>query len=488
MTATQDFVEETTIIFWFRRDLRLHDNRGLYAAREHADHLYPVYLVDPSHNQWRHRCGDRLQWKLDAVASLRENIRDCGGELLVRTGFPEEVLPDLVDQLSADMVYWNRSYEPYERKRDQRTNDALAHKGIQVLTYKDQVLFEQREILTEQETAYQTFGYYKRKWKDRFKNLVVDPVFTFSSPEEIESGTIPAVEELDLERSLSDLQWEPSEAASRRRMNTFLDQHLAQYHEARDHPAKQATSGLSPYLRFGLLSPRELFWRVREWKQEEGSVEGPETFIEELIWRDFYHQVLYNYPHSATSNFKTGYETVPWETHPDWFIAWKEGKTGFPIVDAGMRQLNQTGWMHNRLRMIVAMFLTKQCMIHWKKGEKYFMNRLLDGDTAANNGGWQWCASTGTDAAPYFRVFNPVTQSQKYDPEGEFIRRFCPELADLPDKNIHAPFQADAEIMEEAGVELGKDYPKPILDHRARREHAIEAFRSATQNGSSSSQ
>jgi deoxyribodipyrimidine photo-lyase len=470
-----------THLFWFRRDLRTADNRGLRRARDSAGTLYTLFIVDPTHDEWRHACGDRLQFKLDAVTSLRETIRSGGGELLVRTGHAREVLPELARELSADVVSWNRAYEPYELDRDGAARYALEETGVQVETTKDQVLFEEDEILTNDGDPYQVYTYYARKWKERTKDEVVSDVTAFDEPGGTEPGVIPSAEDLGLTCHLEELDWLPTRDAARTRMDDFLDGPISTYEPDRDLPAKNRTSKLSPYLRFGLLSARELYWNANDWRRNRRETDGADTFIEELIWRDFYHQVLYNNPHVVSNNFDRSYNGVPWETHPEWLDAWKKGQTGIPIVDAGMRQLNQTGWMHNRVRMIVAMFLTKQCMIHWKEGETYFMNRLLDGDTAANNGGWQWSASTGTDAAPYFRVFNPISQSEKYDPDGAYIRRYCPELSELPDDAIHAPFDADASVRSKAGITLGQTYPEPILDHKERREHAIEQFRSARQ-------
>ncbi len=465
----------SNVLFWFRRDLRVEDNVGFYHAAKSGT-VIPVYLVDPTHDHWPHRCGDRLHFKLQCVASLREDIRSRVGELYVRIGHPSELLPELADRLNAGAVFWNRCYEPYEIERDEMARASLQRTGVDVHTYKDQVMFEEREILTEEGSPYQVYTYYAKKWKEREKPKSVSDVSNPGAVAEVDSGDIPDVAELGLERRLSSLNWEPDRSSAIDRFDAFLTNSIQRYHEDRDYPAREGTSGMSPYLRFGLVSVRELYELCFEHRTDPENP-GIDTYIEELIWRDFYHQILFHFPNVVHQNFRSKYDDLAWEDHPDWFDAWKCGRTGFPIVDAAMRQLNTTGWMHNRLRMIVAQFLTKHCLIHWKKGERYFMNRLIDGDTAANNGGWQWSASTGTDAAPYFRMFNPIAQSEEYDPDGAFIQSYCPELADLPDDLIHAPFDADSDRLAESGVKLGESYPEPLFDHRVRRNHAIEVFK-----------
>jgi deoxyribodipyrimidine photo-lyase len=470
-----------TALFWFRRDLRTEDNVGLYEASEWADRLLTVFLVDPTHADWSHHCGDRLQFKLQCLDSLRTTIRSNGGDVIVRHQRPTAVIPDLCDTESVDRVVWNRAYEPYERERDNDVRKTL-EPDVQVETFKDQVIFEQDEILTNAGDPYKVFTHYAKKWKTRSKPEVRPAVNDFSAPETVDPGTIPSLTQIGLDSHLDTHAWKPNRHAALDRWNTFLNQDIATYETDRNHPSRSGTSRLSPYLRFGLVSPRELLSDCRNQAKQstQDGVSSIDTFVEELIWRDFYQQILYNFPSVVDNNFKTKYDNIPWNTNREWLEAWKEGQTGYPIVDAAMRQLNQTGWMHNRLRMIVASFLTKDCLIHWQYGEKYFMNRLLDGDTGSNNGGWQWAASTGTDAAPYFRIFNPVTQSKKYDPSGKFIRRYCPELSALDDESIHAPFEVDSSRLNEANIRLGDDYPEPILDHSRRRDIALDAFKSVT--------
>ncbi len=474
-----------TILFWFRRDLRTSDNIGLSRAREDSDKLLTIFVADPTHSEWPHRNGDRLQFKLDAVDHLRGTVREAGGELLIRRNSPEEVIPRVAERESVNAVYWNRTYEPYELNRDDDVRTQLSQAGIKTETFKDQVLFEKEEILTNQSTPYKVFTYYADKWKSRTLPDSAEAVESFESPETVEAGELPDAQTMGLNRNLDEHEWNPTPEAANERWNDFLDNRIQSYENDREYPAREGSSKLSPQLRFGLISPRRIVKDCRTRLQHCSGDERSslETFEEEIIWRDFYQQVLYNFPRVVDHNFKEKYNSVEWESHPEWFEAWTTGQTGFPIVDAAMRQLNKTGWMHNRLRMVVASFLTKDCMTHWKKGEKYFMNRLLDGDTASNNGGWQWAASTGNDAAPYFRIFNPYSQSKEYDPNGAFIRRYCPELEDLDDKKIHAPHRCDRTTLNEAGVELGRDYPEPILDHSSRRETALQKFKKAQEEG-----
>ncbi len=467
------------ILFWFRRDLRLKDNQGLLAARDKAEQLYTCGIIDRSHKEWKFRCGDRLQFKLQCLDALQDRVRDCGGELYLRVGKPAQKIVSLVRKLKADAVFWNRAYEPYERKRDEAAREQLEQTGIEVQTFKDQVMCERRELLTGKGTPYRVFTPYSKKWRLQELPEPVEAVKRIEEEETVEAGSLPAVEELGLETRLDAINWEPSSEAARQLADNFFQKQVINYEDDRDFPAHSGTSRLSPCLRFGLLSVRELYWDCQEKMDQTVQFEGVKTFVDELIWRDFYHQIIYNYPHVVEENFKEKYDGVKWEENEEWLARWKAGRTGYPIVDAGMRQLNQTGWMHNRLRMIVAMFLTKDCLLHWKHGEQYFMNRLLDGDTAANNGGWQWSASTGADGAPYFRIFNPVTQGRRYDPEAEFIRQYCPELAELPDEAVHAPFEAEPDELAAAGIELGEDYPEPMVDHSVRRAIALNRFKTA---------
>ena len=463
-------------LFWFRRDLRLEDNVGLKMTRDQADELFVCYIVDNSHRDWKWSCGDRFEFKMDCLGSLRADVEAAGGRLIVRTGRPVEELLKLARELEVETVVWNRAYEPYERKRDRQAEEELKEVGIGVQTWKDQVIFEKEEILTSSSTAYKVFTPYSRSWKVKQKPAAVAAVENIERVEVAGLEQLPTAADMELTTYVSESSWSASASAAQQRWSEFCDNRLANYHNSRDYPSEEGTSKISPHLRFGTISIRKLYYDCKQQFDESRNTDGVETFVDELIWRDFYQQIIYNYPHVIETSFKEKYRQIKWEENENWFKRWSEGRTGYPIVDAGMRQLNETGWMHNRLRMIVAMFLTKDLLIDWRKGEKYFMNRLIDGDVASNNGGWQWSASTGADGAPYFRIFNPVSQGERYDPEGEFVRHWCPELAELSADEIQAPFQLDRARLEEAGIELGKDYPEPLVDHAVRREIALERF------------
>ncbi len=465
------------IMFWFRRDLRTTDNYGLWSASRAAEALYPAVIVDQSHADWKFRSGDRFKFKMDAVRSLRNKLRDQGGELFVRCGSPVEEVVKLARQLEVDEVHWNRCYEPYERSRDAAAWEALCEAGIGVKSWKDQLFFERDEILTTTGTAYRIFTPYYRKWQMAEKAEPVETVTDFALNSEVESGTIPEPEELGMEQKITENSWSASEQSANERWEDFFHERLEDYLKIRDFPAEGGNSKLSPYLRFGLISVRKLYWDCRNRYEQLQMPDSVEKFVAQLAWRDFYHQIIFNFPHVSEQSFIKKYDDIEWENRPEWVERWKAGQTGFPIVDAAMRQLDQTGWMHNRLRMITAMFLTKDLLTDWRVGERYFMNRLLDGDIAANNGGWQWSASTGADGAPYFRIFNPVRQGERFDPDGEFVRHYCPELSGLSADEIQAPFEVSESRLKEAGIKLGKDYPTPIVEHSRRREIAINRFK-----------
>lgn len=466
-------------LFWFRRDLRIEDNVGLFEARQSADELYTVFIVDPDPQQSERQCGDRVQFQLEAVQSLREEIREHGGELIIRKWDHCEVLEELIMTLEIDAVYWNRSYNPREQERDQRVKQKVLSLDVEVETFKDQLLFEGPEIVS-QETGqpFRRYTPYAEHWRERTKPSTVGTVNRFEAPSEVNPGEIPDLADLGLERHLDFFAWEPTQQAAHKTLDSFLSNKLSEYDRNSEYPARQSTSRLSPYLRFGLISIRTIYHGCREREPELERPEGARVYRNELIWRDFFYHVLHHFPEVVERNIRGEFDDFPWEDRPGWLEAWKQGQTGFPIVDAGMRQLHELGWMHKRLRMIVSSFLTKHCLIHWKEGERFFMNRMLDGDTACNSGGWQWSASTGIDEGEQVRMLNPISQSRKYDPEGEFIRRYCPELEELPDNVIHAPFEAEPEQLERSGVILGETYPEPLFHPSERQEHSMRVFES----------
>ena len=477
----------TSALVWFRRDLRNFDHAALHHALLFADRVYCAFVFDTAIlDALPSRCDRRVEFILASVHELHQGLdemaRAAGGPgsgLIVRHGVAEDLIPELARELGVAKVFVNRDYEPAAIARDRRVAARLAADGIACAEFKDQVIFERDEVLTQAGQPFSVFTPYRNAWLKKLDagHLEAFPV----QPHAQRLAPLPAAETLP---DLAALGFEPSNLAALRMpvgmsggRQLFADfcARIDRYKEARDFPALKGVSYLSTHLRFGTVSIRELAAFAHHCASNHGSV-GAETWLSELIWRDFYHMILWHHPRVLDAAFRPEYDRVRWEQDPALFAAWCEARTGYPVVDAAMRQLNQTGYMHNRLRMIVASFLTKDLGIDWRLGERYFAAQLNDYDLAANNGGWQWAASTGCDAQPYFRIFNPVTQSEKFDPAGRFIRRYLPELANVPDKFIHAPWKMGGIDQTAARVRIGVDYPAPIVDHAQARERTLARF------------
>ena len=473
MFSTQDQSNMTLSksLVWFRRDLRLSDNAALLEAGNHADVLYGVFVFDSTILAQLPRDDARLGFIHHAVGELKQALQARGGDLLVLHGDPAVLIPAQALALGCQRVYANRDYEPYARSRDAQVANSLITAGSELVLCKDQVIFECDELLTGQHKPYTVFTPYMRAWRKRFHNGLALPYpdtgkAQWSRPGEATSP-MPTLSELGFGEASITPAAKPGREAGLGLLARFARK-LPHYHTLRDFPGEAGVSGLSVHLRFGTVSVREAVSLAISQENE-----GAGCWLNELIWREFYQQLLWHYPQAATESFKPAYRTLQFPGEPLWFEAWCEGRTGYPIVDAAMCQLNQTGYMHNRLRMIVASFLVKDLLIDWRQGEAYFAAKLMDFDLAANNGGWQWAASTGCDAQPYFRIFNPVSQSEKFDPEGKFIRRYLPQLAALDNKSIHAPWLAKQLPL---GFVLGQTYPAPIVDHAMQRERALVLF------------
>lgn len=471
---------DTTLqLIWLRSDLRLHDNTALSAAASRGPSV-AVYLLSPE--QWREH--DDAPCKVDFwLRNLRELSRTLGElniPLLIRMASrwdeAPKVLLDLCQQLKIDAVHVNEEYGIHESRRDAAVADALKTKGIDFYSYLDQLLFKPGTVLTKTGTYFQVFSQFRKVCYDRLRSslpsLVSAPMaqsrLTVDS-DEIPSSVAGFATPSETLRAL----WPAGEAEARRRLDTFADAQIDYYKSERDFPAKPGTSQLSAYLAAGVISPRQCLHAALQSNQgefESGKV-GAVTWINELLWREFYKHILVGYPRvSRHRAFRPETEALAWRDAPDELAAWQEARTGLPIIDAAMRQLLETGWMHNRLRMVVAMFLTKNLLIDWREGERFFMRHLIDGDLAANNGGWQWSSSTGTDSAPYFRIFNPLSQSEKFDSEGLFIKHWLPELAGLNKKDVHNP--------ENLGGLFGvAGYPSPIVNLSTSRTRALTAFK-----------
>lgn len=482
-------------LMWFRRDLRAEDNAALYQALAQCRQVWCVFVFDTAILQPlldRGLTADRrVEFIHESLIDLDEQLRALGRShgtegvgLIVRHGAAVKVIPRLAAALGAQAVFANHDDDPYARRRDAQVLGALAHAGAVLQTYKDHVVFERHEVLTGFGRPFTVFTPYKNAWLKALtdEHLRAHPVERHGDalapcPPDHPPG-VPALEALGFARTnLRELRVRTGTRGARALLEDFLTR-IEHYHQARDYPAVKGPSYLSVHLRFGTISVRALVSTALALHRQ--GMAGATAWLNELIWREFYHQILANFPHVGEGKaFKPEYDAIRWERgkHAQaLFAAWCEGRTGYPLVDAAMHQLTQTGYMHNRLRMVTASFLTKDLGLDWRWGEQYFADHLIDFDLAANNGGWQWAASSGCDAKPYFRIFNPVTQSEKFDPQGKFIRRYLPVLAKLPTPALHAPWQADAAVRAAAGVTLGRDYPMPIVDHAEARARTLERY------------
>lgn len=461
-----------TQLVWFRNDLRLADNPALTAACGSGQPVSACFVVTPDQWQEHNWSPARVHFVIAHANALATELAKLGIPMtfLTASGFADSIdhIENLCKELGVTELHFNEEYGVNERQRDKNLKQRLASLGLSVRKYRDQTVAPVGDILTQQQEPYSVFTPFSRRWRVWIEETqptvypMPAPQGEPLKPEQI--GDIPAAF-TDAPSPLLDT----GEDAAHRQLQSFLSEECGRYKEQRDFPAVDGTSQLSAYLANGVLSGRQCLTAAREAQGQGGNQEGFATWTNEIAWRDFYIHILYHYPRvSMNRAFKPETEALTWNSPDDHFEAWKTGNTGIPIVDAAMRQLNHTGWMHNRLRMITAMFLTKNLFIDWRLGEAYFMSKLVDGFLASNNGGWQWSASTGTDAAPYFRVFNPVTQSERFDPKGEFIRHWVPELTKLDNKRIHDP-------RAKSGV-IPKGYPRPIVDLKESRKEAIAKF------------
>jgi deoxyribodipyrimidine photo-lyase len=459
-------------LHWFRNDLRLTDNTALAALTERVEQWLPVFVIDPRIAGDGSAVGRRMDFLLDCLRRLGGDLEKRGVPLLVRTGRPEELLPRLLHESGARLLSYNEDTTPYAQDRDAAVRRAVEKNGAEVLPCLDRVVFSADEVRTAAGGSYSLYSPYRKSWWKRWREDPPQAVRMRRLPPPIPgfaADLIPDSPEFGREVFTCDLP-KGGEAAAKRHLDRFLNSAVGRYHVDRDRPELEGTSRLSPYLRFGAISVRRCFDRAVQAAAAEPELrQGVSKWLDELIWREFYAAILERHPRVLKESYRREYDALAWNEDPKGFEAWCEGRTGFPIVDAGMRQLRATGWMHNRVRMIVASFLTKDLLIDWREGERFFFEHLVDGDPASNNGGWQWAASTGTDAQPYFRIFNPVTQGKRFDSDGRYVRRWVLELRSVSDRHLHAPWQG----------ERPADYPPPLVDHAERRELALERFRSA---------
>ena len=466
-------------LFWFRRDLRDRDNAGLYHALKASRQVHCAFVFDRGIlDALPARADRRVEFIRESVVELRESLRRRGGDLLVLHGHAREEIPRLAARLGVAAVFANEDYEPAALARDAAVERALAADGRRLHLAKDQVVFAKDEVMTQAGRPFTVFTPFRRAWLAK-----VDAFYLKAWPVERHTAALaapgsataaPTLEALGFEATNLSALPVPTGMSGAARLFADFEGRMADYAAARDYPAVKGVSYLSVHNRFGTISIRDL---ARAAWMAKG--DGPATWLSELVWRDFYFQALWHHPHAATGAFRREYDAIEWPGTDEHFAAWREARTGFPLVDAAMRQLAGTGWMHNRLRMVAASFLVKDLLVDWRRGERHFADALLDFDLAANNGGWQWSASTGCDAQPYFRVFNPVAQSERFDPAGRFIRRYLPELARVPDAFIHAPWTMPAQAQRASGCVIGRDYPAPIVDHAAQRGKALALFKGA---------
>lgn len=459
-------------LHWFRRDLRISDNRALYEATTSHQSVISIFIFDTEIlKKLKNKEDKRVQFIFDGVLKLKERLQKKGSDLLVLHGDPKNLVPQVAKKLKVQNIYCNEDYEPYAKKRDLHIAKLLHAANIGFFKFKDHVVFSGEEVLKSDGQPYRVFTPYKKQWLKRLNSSHLQ-TFTCKNRNLAPHSVFPNSIKLKLEtigfkkvRTIAS-----GEAEAQKTFRSFKTK-IKNYDTDRDLFAQQGTSFLSPYIRFGMISTREL---VRHGLSQK--TKGSQTWLSELIWREFYQMILDRFPHVVNHAFNEKYDKIKWPGSHTHFKKWVHGQTGYPIIDATMIHFAKTGKMHNRLRMIVASFLVKDLLVDWKKGEKYFASTLLDFDLAANNGGWQWCASTGCDAQPYFRIFNPITQSVKFDPEGTFIKKQIPALKNYTAKEIHFPATCPIERQEEVHCVIGKDYPSPIVNHNQQRLKAIRLF------------
>jgi deoxyribodipyrimidine photo-lyase len=472
-------VSTSRAIAWFRQDLRIHDNPALLAAAEY-DRVIPIYILDDDSAADAAMGGASRVWLHHSLQSLNASL---GGRLQLFVGPAGEIIRRLVQELDVDAVFWNRCYEPWRRQRDEAIKQELSSTGITCGSFNGSLLWEPWSVCKQDGTPYRVFTPFYQKGCLR-AGPPRSPLPAPSQPEyediRVEfSQTLPDLallpSGLDWHQALV-RHWQIGEAAAQQQLQQFCDERLDRYKRGRDFPAIEATSRLSPHLHFGEISPQQIWQRIEQETMHHAGDDAPH-FLREIAWREFSYYLLYHFPQLPERNFNPRFDHFDWQQDAAALALWQRGQTGYPIVDAGMRELWQTGYMHNRVRMIVASFLIKNMLIHWRSGMAWFWDCLVDADLASNSASWQWCAGSGADAAPYFRIFNPVLQSQKFDPDGEYLQRYCPELGGLPARLRHQPWQATEKDLKAAGIQLGIDYPQPMLDLKQTRERALLRYK-----------
>ena len=475
---------KTASLVWLRHALRLRDHPALVHAAERGG-VIPVFVWAPEEEAPWPPGGASCWWLHHALTDLDERLRQRGSRLIFRTGPTAETLRAVAEEVGADRVVWNRRYEPNLAQRDARVRDALHEAGLETHVAESQLLHDPDGVETTSGGPYHVFTPF---WKKVRKENLLDTGPPLDIPDLTAPDAWPSSELLAALELLPEAQdgvdwagglrdtWTPTVDGAHERLQYTLDSVLGDYDTARDRPDVDGTARLSPYLHHGQISPRQVWHTIVSWADDTGRHDDARPLLRQVVFREFSYHWCHHYPDTPNETYRDKFTDFPWRDDPEALSRWKRGESGYPIVDAGMRQLYETGWMHNRVRMLVASFLTKDLMLHWRHGAEWFWDTLVDADLAANTFNWQWTAGCGADAQPFFRIFNQISQSERYDPDGTYIRRYVPELADLPDEVLHAPWQTSEARLEALGVTLGTDYPRPMVDHGEAREEALAAY------------
>lgn len=471
-------------ILWFRRDLRLADNPALSDAVARGA-VIPVYIDDHDAQSAWSACAANRWWTHHSLESLQKSLAAKGSRLIIRKGPASKILKSLINETGAKAVVWNRVYDPSGIARDKVIKEELRSQNIDAVSHKGALLLEPHEVANKQGAP---FLVYTPFWRASYSTLAVPKPLPAPSripapsawPKGVELDSLGMLPKIPWDSTMRS-EWVPGEPAGGARLRQFAGGPVLGYSSQRDFPSVDGTSAISPYLAHGEVSPRQAWHEVMEAQglsQGGARPEGVEVYFKEIVWREFAYHLLYHFPQTTEAPLKEAYARFPWRTDAVQLRAWQQGRTGYPLVDAGMRQLWATGWMHNRVRMVVGSFLVKHLLLPWQHGARWFYDTLVDADLASNTLGWQWTAGSGADAAPYFRIFHPVGQGERFDPEGIYIRRWVTELKNLPAPHVHRPWEAPEDVLKRAGVSIGKTYPKPIVDHDMARKRALAALAS----------
>ena len=466
-----------TILVWFRNDLRLEDHPALHHAAAHGDVVVPVFIWSPGEEGAWAPGAAQQSWLRLSLQALGAQLQARGARLILRRGPAMATLRDLIAETSADALYWNRRHTPALQARDAAIAELFETTGIATHVFEAYLLHDPASLRTTSGGPYHVFTPF---WNRLRRDLQVPYPFDVPSLAARSPAGWPATEPLDalgLARGVPSAGCPPGTDGARERLERFLDEGLEPYAHHRDFPGRDGTSGLSPYLHHGEISPRQLWHAVASRAYATSAARPAEAFLRQLAWREFSYHLLHHYPASPAEPLRDTYRSFPWRTDDEALERWRQGRTGYPFIDAGMRQLRASGWMHNRARMAAASFLTKHLLLPWQEGARWFWETLVDADLACNTTGWQWTAGCGADAQPFFRIFNPTTQGTRFDPDGTYVRRWVPELRRLPDRYLHRPWKAPRRTLDAAGIVLGRDYPAPMVDHDEARHRALAAYR-----------